>query len=87
MGLNWAEGVVPTIKGNIKIRWEWDEWDNQHSQLALYYDAPPDVIIICQPPTMNDSEPSITEEETKPDGWPKMILIYLLSIDCMLTKR
>ena len=36
MGLNWAEGVVPTIKGNIKIRWEWDEWDNQHSQLALF---------------------------------------------------
>ncbi len=45
--LSWAEGTVPTIKGPIHVRWE---WDSSSQTLTLRYSAPSGVTVEVNPP-------------------------------------
>ncbi len=46
-GLSWAEGTVPTLKGPVKVRWEWDP---SGQVLTLRYSAPPGISVEIKPP-------------------------------------
>jgi alpha-L-rhamnosidase len=51
LDLTWAEGIVPTIKGPIHIRWD---WNLEEKALIVKYSAPSGVNMILSPPLFNN---------------------------------
>ena len=64
--LRWAEGAVPTIKGIIKVRWD---WDGSQKKLTLKYSAPAGISIDLQPPKIGNKNPIKSAPITSTGEW------------------
>ncbi len=70
LSLTWAEGTVPTIKGTIKVRWE---WDTSRKILTLRYSAPVEISIDLQPPKIGGKNPSKIAPQTSTGNWKNTV--------------
>jgi alpha-L-rhamnosidase len=63
MGLDWAEGTVPSTMGVVKVRWEWNRIEKA---FKILYSIPEGVNIIIKPPEFDGIEKiSETKEQDK----------------------
>ena len=61
MGLDWAEGAIPTIRGVVEAGWSWDE---TAGDLLIWFVAPRGVQVDIIPPKINGRSPKLSVKVT-----------------------